>query len=233
MSKPMVTGNMRNAQDAADPNFYATCYEAIPPLLVAEGKRLPKALWEPACGNGAITVPLRNRGFSVVATDLHEWGCPASVSGIDFLSDAAQSVAAQMAVDHGNYGIVTNPPFNRAEEFVEAGIRLSPYVAVLCRLAFLESEGRMNWFPQVGLSRVHIIGERLPMMHRYKHEGPKLDKGAMAFCWFIFERSKRRKHQVPLRWISWKHSARRFPQMPEDVPPTASEVLPLFRKLSA
>ena len=233
MTTGFVTGNMRNTQDAADPNFYATCYEALPPLLAAEGKRLPKALWEPACGNGALVVPLRNRGYEVTATDLNEYGCPVSITGLDFLSSGAQSVAAQLSVDHGHYGIITNPPFNRAEEFVEIGVSLAPYVAVLCRLAFLESEGRMNWFSRVGLSRVHVIGERLPMMHKYGHEGPKLDKGAMAFCWFIFERSKRVKHQVPLRWVSWKKSVRRFPQRPEDIPPTAKEVLPLFRALSA
>lgn len=230
--KSFVTGNMRNAQDVADPNFYATCYEAIPPLLVAEGKRLPRALWEPACGNGAIVVPLRNRGFEVVATDLHDWGCPISVPGMDFLSSASASVAAQMAVDHERYGIVTNPPFNRAEEFVERAVSLAPYVAMLCRLAFFESEGRMNWFPRVGLSRVHIIGERLPMMHKYGYEGPKLSTGAMAFCWFIFEHAKRRKHQVPVQWVSWKQSARRYPQKPEDELPNAEEVLPLFKEVN-
>lgn len=231
MSKGFVTGNMRNAQDVADPNFYATCYAALPPLMVAEGKRLPKALWEPACGNGAIVIPFRNRKYDVVATDLHDWGCPNSVSGVDFLSTAADSVAAQMAVDYAHYGIVTNPPFNMAEEFVERAVSLAPYVAMLCRLAFFESEGRMNWFPRVGLSRVHIIGERLPMMHKYGYDGPKLDTGGMAFCWFIFERSKRQRHQVPVRWVSWKQSAKRWPQMPEDAPPAANQVLPLFREV--
>lgn len=233
MIKHLKTGNAKNTHPDDDPNFYATCYAALPPLLVAEGKRFPMALWEPACGNGALVVPLRNRGFSVTATDLHEWGCPQSVTGIDFLSDASTSIAAQLAVDHQTYGIVTNPPFNRAEEFVDRAVMLSPYVAMLCRLAFFESESRMNWFPQVGLSRVHIIGERLPMMHRHGYEGPKLNQGGMAFAWFIFERSKRRKLQVPVRWVSWKMASRRYPQMPEDTPPTAQEVLPLFKSASA
>lgn len=228
MSKKYLTGNARNKQSDDDPNFYPTCYAALPPLLVAEGKRFPKTIWEPACGNGALVIPLRNRGFNVVATDLHNWGCPDSTTGVDFLSDVSTSVAAQTAIDFGSFGIMTNPPFNLAEEFIDRATALSPYVAVLCRLAFFESEGRMNWFPQVGLSRVHIIGERLPMMHKHGYEGPKLSAGGMAFAWFIFEQQKRRKIQVPVRWVSWKQACRRFPQTDQDTPPEATDTLPLF-----
>lgn len=231
--KTLITGNLRNAQPEADANFYATPYAALPPLLAAEGKRLPKAIWEPACGNGALVVPLRNRGFSVTATDLHDWGCPDATTGIDFTGNAATAFAAQLALDHGRFAVCTNPPFNIIEEFVERAVSMSPYVALLCRLAFLESEGRMNWFPRVGLRRVHVIGERLPMMHRHGYEGPKLSNAGMCFAWFIFTHGARQSLQVPVRWISWKKSARKFPQMPEDDPPAAVETLPLFKEIAA
>lgn len=233
MGRALVTGNRRDTDDNRGADFYATPYAALPALLVAEGKRLPSAIWEPACGNGALVVPLRNRGFDVTATDLHDWGCPGATTGIDFLGSAADGVAAQMALDHERAGIVTNPPFNIIEDFVERAVSLSPYVALLCRLAFLESEGRMTWFPRVGLRRVHVIGERLPMMHRHGYEGPKLSNAGMCFCWFIFARSERQAKSVPVRWVSWKAAARKFPQMPEDDPPAAVETLPLFRDMAA
>lgn len=229
MAKSLITGNARNAQAASDPNFYATPYAALPPLLVAEGKRIPRAIWEPACGNGALVVPLRNRGYITYASDLHDWGCPESQTGIDFLGSTAQAMAAQLALDHEKTGIITNPPFNIIESFVERAVALSPYVALLCRLAFLESEGRMTWFPRVGLRRVHVIGERLPMMHRHGYDGPKLSNAGMCFGWFVFERGSRQSHQVRVRWVSWKKSARKFPQMPDDDPPAAVETLPLFK----
>lgn len=233
MSRSLITGNLRNAQPEGDANFYSSPYACLPPLLVAEGKRLPKAIWEPACGNGALVVPLRNRGFNVTATDLHDWGCPQSATGIDLRSDTATGIAAQLSLDHERFGILTNPPFNIIEEFVERAVALSPYVALLCRLAFLESEGRMHWFPRVGLRRIHIIGERLPMMHRHGYEGPKLSNAGMCFAWFVFCHGPRQSRQVPARWISWKQSARKFPQMPEDDPPAAVQTLPLFREMVA
>jgi hypothetical protein len=226
MTKAMVTGNRRDSNEVRGADFYASPYAALPPLLVAEGNRLPKTLWEPACGNGALVVPLRNRGFSVVATDMHEWGCPGAETGLDFLGSAVDHIPSLMPTT--SFGIVTNPPFNIIEPFIERAVSLAPYVAILCRLAFLESEGRMNWFPRVGLRRIHVIGERLPMMHRHGYEGPKLSNAGMCFAWFIFERGKRRALQVPARWVSWKQSARKFPHMPEDDPPQSVSRLPLF-----
>jgi hypothetical protein len=212
----MLTGNMSATRVERGDDFYASPYAALPPLLVAERRRLPRTLWEPSCGNGALVVPLRNRGFDVVATDLNDWGCPDSTSDVDFL----ENVAGQFA-PKGQFGIVTNPPFNIVESYVERAVERAPYVALLLRLAFLESEGRMRWFPTVGLRRVHIIGERLPMMHRHGYEGPKLTSAAMAFAWYIFEHGPRRSHQVPVRWVSWKDSCRRHPQTERDLPPVA------------
>lgn len=219
----LLTGNKTASAAARGDDFYASPYAALPPLLVAEGKRLPKVLWEPACGNGALVVPLRNRGFDVIATDLNDWGCPGSEGGVNFLSDVAERYRP-----HGQFGIVTNPPFGIITRFIERAVAISPYVALLCRLAFLESEGRMHWFPHVGLRRVHVIGERLPMMHRHGYDGPKLSNAGMCFAWFIFEAGKKPAGQVPLRWVSWKRACRVHPESDADVPPAARKHFPLF-----
>lgn len=224
----LLTGNKTATMAERGPDFYASPYAALPPLLVAERHRLPKTLWEPSCGNGALVLPLRNRGFNVVATDLHDWGCPASTGGVDFHSEVATGFRPDVP-----FGIVTNPPFGAVEEYVERAVRLSPYVALLLRLAFLESEGRMNWFPHVGLQRVHVIGERLPMMHRHGYEGPKTDKAGLCFAWFIFERDRPPLRRVPLRWISWKESAKIYPQNDADTPPAAKDQLGLFEGVTA
>lgn len=224
----ILTGNKTASAADRGADFYASPYAALPPLLCAEGKRLPRTLWEPAAGNGALVLPLRNRGFDVTATDLHDWGCPGAEGQVDFLS----SVADRYRPD-GAFGIVTNPPFGIVEQFVERAVGLAPYVALLLRLAFLESEGRMKWFPTVGLRRVHVIGERLPMMHRHGYEGPKLSNAGMCFAWFIFERDKRPARQVPVRWVSWKESARRYPQTDADTPPVAKDQLGLFEGVAA
>lgn len=222
----ILTGNKTASAAERGADFYASPFAALPPLLVAEGRRLPRTIWEPSCGNGALVLPLRNRGFNVVATDLHDWGCPDATGGVDFLSTRAGFFRPEAP-----FGIVTNPPFGIVEDFIDRAVRLAPYVALLLRLAFLESEGRMKWFPQVGLRRVHIIGERLPMMHRHGYEGPKLSNAGMCFAWFIFEARKRPMRQVSCRWVSWKESCRRYPQTDADVPPAAKDQLGLFEGL--
>jgi hypothetical protein len=210
-----LTGNKTASKAERGDDFYASPYAALPPLLVAEGRRLPKTLWEPSAGNGALALPLRNRGYQVTATDLRDWGCP-DAHEVDFFSPRADRYAPDVP-----FGIVTNPPFGCVEEYIERAVGLAPYVALLLRLAFLESEGRMNWFPHVGLQRVHIIAERLPMMHRHGWEGPKLDKAGLCFAWFIFQPNRKPRRTVPLRWISWKTAAKRYPSTGADLPPAA------------
>jgi hypothetical protein len=222
----LLTGNKTASAEVRGDDFYASPYAALPPLLVSEGRRLPRVIWEPACGNGALVVPLRNRGFDVYATDKNEWGCPDASTGIDFTSEVAERYRRGLP---DKIGIVTNPPFNIIESFVERAAAMAPYTALLCRLAFLESESRMNWFQKVGLRRVHLISERLPMMHRHGYDGPKLSNAGMCFAWFIFEPGLKPVNQVPIKWVSWKLACRRFPQHEADVPPTAQTAFPLFQ----
>lgn len=225
-----LTGNKTASMADRGPDFYASPYAALPPLLVAEGKKLPKHIWEPSCGNGALVLPLRNRGYAVTATDLHDWGCPGGMGGFDFFSATVDKFGEAMDGEQKPWGIVTNPPFGAVEEYVERAVGLAPYVALLLRLAFLESEGRMNWWQHVGLQRVHVIAERLPMMHRHGYEGPKLSNAGMCFSWFIFERQKRPRKSIPLRWWSWKAASRRFPEIEGDKPPAARDQLGLFEE---
>lgn len=230
----LLTGNKTATRAVRGDDFYASPYAALPPLLMAEGRRLPRTLWEPAAGNGALVIPLRNRGYMTYATDLNDWGCPDCEPQMDFLGDRVASFGEVLKHrHHGAFGIVTNPPFGIIEDFVERAVAMAPYTALLCRLAFLESEGRMNWWRRVGLRRVHLIAERLPMMHRHGYDGPKLSTAGMCFAWFIFEPGKRPIRQVPMRWVSWKEACRKFPQTDADTPPAAKDQLGLFERAVA
>lgn len=233
MSTSLVTGNKTATKAARGDDLYASPYAALPPLLVAEAGKLPRTIWEPAAGNGALVLPLRNRGFIVHASDLRDWGCPECEPEVDFTGQIAVDFRARIGdVPEGRLGIVTNPPFNQLEDFVDRAVSMAPYVAMLCRLAFLESEGRMLWWRRVGLKRVLVIAERLPMMHRHGWDGPKLTTGAMCFAWFIFEPGGRPANSVTLRWVSWKAAARRWPQFDNDDPPAPCQQLGLFQSIA-
>lgn len=209
-------------------DFYASPYACLPPLLAQEGRKLPRHLWEPACGNGALVVPLRNRGFSVYASDIVDRGCP----------DASVSDFFQFGLPCSFGGIITNPPFDGSsggiEDFTEHAVKLVPYVAIFARLAWFEGQGRHDWWSHVGLSRIIKIADRLPMMHREGYDGPKLSASGQCFGWFIFEPRKRRKTFTPVYSRMWKLDARCFPMTNADVPPAAKEPgLPLFNEVAA
>jgi len=111
---------------------YSTPSVAVEALLRVE--KLPRRLWEPACGRGAIVNVLRTAGHDVVATDLVNYGepiTPPGYYGVDFL--------LERKLPRGCKAIVTNPPFRLAEEFVAHALELAPLVVMLLRLTFFEA----------------------------------------------------------------------------------------------
>jgi len=172
-------------------DLYETHPAAVRALMKAA--ELPSFIWEPACGPGAIVRTLREGGHTVWATDLADYGCPLSESGVDFLLERQTRVDVE--------AIVTNPPFKLAGEFVEHALHLCPRVFMLLRLAFMESERRTGILDTGKLARVYVFRNRLPMMHRDGWTGNKVSN-ATAFAWFEWNRA----HSGPteLRRISWE-----------------------------
>jgi hypothetical protein len=156
-------------------DLYETPAVAVEALLRVE--QLPHCIWEPAAGKGAIVRVLRGRGHAVITSDIHDYG------SLHFVGD----FLAQEKMPAGCNCVVTNPPYQRAAQFVEHALRLSPLVVMLLRLAFMESERRCPILEGAGLARIHVFRKRLPMMHRDGWEGRKANSG-MAFAWFVWDR---------------------------------------------
>ncbi len=192
----LVTQSRMDAHAARGRDLYETPPAAVEALIEAEAPfgGLPHRIWEPACGPGAIVGVLRAHGHDVIATDLVDYGCPDSTARRDFLLAGA---GGERAV-----AIVTNPPYKLAAEFVHMALQLAPKVYMLLRLAFLEGGNgtarrsvlRAAMLDGGELARLHVFRDRLPMMHRDGWDGPKLDKGAIAFAWFVWDRA----HEGPI-----------------------------------
>jgi len=182
-----LSGALRDRGD----DLYETPPEAVQALVRAE--KLPRVIWEPACGPGAIVRVLRACGHVVVATDLVDYrSADQDHHGWDFL--------LEQGIPDGIEAIVTNPPFKNANEFVAHALELCPRVVMLLRLAFLESTRRTSILDGGQLARVHIFRNRLPMMHRAGWTGSKVTNPT-PFAWFAWDRN----HTGPteLRRISW------------------------------
>jgi hypothetical protein len=120
--------------------------EAVTSLINIESRYLPKCIWEPAAGDGAIVRPLQAAGFTVIASDIADYGLAGCRTGLDYLS--AKPIP-------GVGGIITNPPYKLAMRFAEKALREAPYLALLLRTNFLESTVRLQF--SAGISR-HASG---------------------------------------------------------------------------
>jgi hypothetical protein len=59
--------------------------EATASLLGIEAEHLPKRIWEPAAGDGAIVRPLQAAGFTVMASDIVDYGLVGCRAGVNYL----------------------------------------------------------------------------------------------------------------------------------------------------
>jgi hypothetical protein len=188
----LATGSGTTAHPLAirGDDLYETPPVAVHELLAVE--KLPKVIWEPACGPGSIVRELEAAGHTVISSDLVDYG---------WGHDTRRDFLMELAAPHGVEAIVTNPPFKLAEEFAEHAKDKAPVVCLLLRLAFLEG---LRWKRGLGLglANVWVFAPRLPFMHRAGYAGPKHSNSGMPFAWFVW----RDGHTAPpaVGWLNWK-----------------------------
>ena len=160
--------------------------------------RLPRKIWEPACGRGAISRVLKDAGHEVYSSDLIDYGY-GDKAGLNFLDIGK--------FQHRAGAIVTNPPFKHANAFARLAIERAPMVCMLLRLAFLEGwrdPDRREALDGGSLAEVLVFKHRLPMMHRDGWDGPKANSGT-AFAWFVWHRNH--TGPISIRRIDWWEAA--------------------------
>jgi hypothetical protein len=134
---------------------------------------LPDGEWcEPAVGAGHIIEAVgKRRGWATF--DIRDVGAPSlsdfHESGYDFLQHD-ESIRFDV--------IITNPPFYLAEEFVRKALRCADHVAMLLRLAFLESR-RREVFHQEHPSDVYVLSRRPSFMANGATD-------SCAYGWFVW-----------------------------------------------
>ena len=175
----------------ADLDAYMSPVEAVHALVHVEGERLLQVLWEYGAGTGNIVTALRQSGRACYASDIFDYGF--SGTKIEDYADAVPEWDVE--------GVVTNPPFNRALEFLQKSISEVPYVAYLLRTNWFESTRRLPFFKEHPPTRVWVFSRRLPMMHRHGWTGPTAASN-VAYAWFVFDSHSDTKKV--LGWVDWK-----------------------------
>ena len=167
-----VAGVAIDGKQRSPADFYPTPKEGTQALLAVESFAGP--IWEPACGEGAMSEVLKDAGHIVTSSDIEHRGYGSG--GVDFLVQKAGRAP----------NIVTNPPYRLVEPFIRQGLTLSTgKLALLLRLACLEGQKRRQIFETTPIARVWVFSKRL----NFKRPG-WVDTGSggmVAYAWFVWE----------------------------------------------
>lgn len=124
------------------------------------------AVWEMACGTGQMVQALRHKGYTVVASDLHDWGSP-HFHLHNFLADSfgVGSLGEDLALE-GARTLMTNPPFDQAEAFIRKGLAIikgrDGQLALLLRVDFDSATRRQCFFKREPTYALKVILTRRP-----------------------------------------------------------------------
>lgn len=180
-----------------NPNRITNDFYPTPPiatLSLLRNHEVPRRIWEPAAGRGHVSKELVRNGHEVVSTDLFEYPDPLVpiTTGVDFT--ACDVVECE--------GIVTNPPFrgNLPEKLLRRALEVYriPFVALLCRLTFLESARRYDLFDEHPPARVYVFSERINCHQDYLDRDDGLG-GMMAYAWFVWDD----RYNITKNTVAW------------------------------
>lgn len=129
----VALANGGKAENRRELDFYPTPPEVTEALLDF-WKLPPCAVWEPACGDGAMSKVLQQRGYTVTSSDLRETGF--GDGGVDFLTCEPRPCIA----------IITNPPFNLSEAFIRRALAITPNVAMVLKSQYWHAAKRRQLF---------------------------------------------------------------------------------------
>ncbi len=164
-------------------DFYPTPKWATYALM--DNEKFNGSVFECACGDGQMAEVIKKYN-NVQASDLYDYGY--GEAHINFLE-----------VKDRYQNIITNPPFNEAENFVlHAYDIVEEKMAFLLRLAFLESTKRQEKiFNIIPPTRVWVFSERITFYPRGKQ---RQGSGTTAYAWFIWDKTQK-KQPTEIHWI--------------------------------
>jgi len=171
MGKNFSTNNVSKNRKASD--FYETPYSLTSLLL--DKVTLSEPILEPACGNGAISRVLREKGYSKITEYDKE---------VDFLSVTYADEKT----------IITNPPYSKALGFIVQthGLKSVQDAFFLLPLSYLHGKARHDTIyhnTPMPLFSVYVF-TRYPLLGGELREDGKHKTGMMVYAWFHFKRTR-------------------------------------------
>lgn len=135
----------------------------------------PLAVWDPACGDGAILKVCAARGIKAYGSDIHDYGWPGT-----FVTDFFKCEKAAYPI------IITNPPYESARKFIEHALALTKenggYVGMLLRNEFDSAGSRRHLFADCPSFKAKYVLTRRPKWFAHEKAAPRHN-----FSWFVWQ----------------------------------------------
>ena len=191
----LAGGNPENGRVEYD--FYATNPVAVHKLL-DHYKFVGKTILEPCVGAGHIANTIDeyyNHTKEITAIDIVDRGYKNTIVA-DFLT-----YETNKKFD----GIITNPPYSLAREFVEKGMELltdKGQMAMFLKIQFLEGVKKWYFFEKYPPKYIYVFRKRMATWNNGSPFDPKTDKPwatTMCHAWFVWEKGS--KSEPIVRWL--------------------------------
>ena len=191
----LAGGNPENGRVEND--YYATNPKAVEMLLMNYPFHAATIL-EPCVGGGHIANAINNFFANqrvITGLDLVDRGYPNTIVE-DFLT---------WETDRKFEGIITNPPFSLAQEFIEKGMKLltdDGQMAMFLKIQFLEGAKRKEFFEKYPPKYIYVFRNRMATWNNGNEVDPNTGKRwatTMCHAWFIWEKGS--NTEPIIRWL--------------------------------
>ena len=188
-------GNPENGR--VEDDYYATNPEAVK-MLLTKYTFDAHTILEPCIGGGHIANAINDfytTKREITGMDLVDRGYPGTIVA-DFLP---------YKTDKKYEGIITNPPYSLAKEFVEKGMELledDGQMAMFLKIQFLEGAKRKELFDKYPPKYIYVFRNRMATWNSGLEKDPKTGKRwatTMCHAWFVWEKGSTSEPVV--RWL--------------------------------
>ncbi len=156
-------------------------------------------IWEPACGRSHMERTIGEYHLSVLGSDIKKYDDNLTFDFLDVkkLPTVISGMGNKIEVCAA---IITNPPFNLAEEFINIAVNIynPPIVAMLVRSAFLEGKGRFERL--YSKSPPRYVAQFSGRVNIFYNQLDKKGSGDKAYSWLVWDNSDK-SGKTDLLWI--------------------------------
>jgi hypothetical protein len=175
-------------------DFYPTPPEVTIALLDFLKIDKNSIVWEPACGDGAISKIIIENQIEVISSDLRG-DSGYGDQGVDFLKISQPPIPINW--------IITNPPFFLAEAFIRKSIAVAPNCAMLLKSQYWHAKSRNSLFEEHPPEYILALNWRPSFLEAERGNSPLMD---VIWCIWNSEYVGPTKYQILKKPINQRFS---------------------------